>query len=307
MRSHLLFFSVRSNGSASACPFSINNNAANDFSVFVNELVSRGYLAPGNPKASTIVAFYPVDEPELCGLKDQGGNPHPALRHAVNVIRGNQSTYNFPLFSISSKKYGDAIRGLNLMDWVGMQNYSSSTAGYISQFSTFENRLSPRKRSVLVPQAAYGGMMSEYGSPHDPQMIIEKYLGSGKAIGIMPFLWHHDDTTGVGSNPVLREQYRTIGNHIANNRPLPFRGGVGCIGGGGLFECFAHTFGGTPPYFYNWNPVPASGNGKDWAAYSFSCGVNNIVRLTITDSSSNSWTGSTTAYCPPGSQPLHVD
>ncbi|MDZ4349695.1 MAG: hypothetical protein U1A22_09190 [Xanthomonadaceae bacterium] len=81
-------------GSVSDCPFRLRANAANLWSAFVDELLARQFLVPGDPSNSTVLAFYPVDEPELCGLKDQNGQAHPAILNAVSTIKNNPATAN---------------------------------------------------------------------------------------------------------------------------------------------------------------------------------------------------------------------
>ena len=100
------------------------------------------------------------------------GSTQPALTHAINIIRNNPNTYNFPIAAISSKKYNDSINGLKLYDWVGMANYSISTQSYLNNFTSFQSALLPTQRAILVPQAATGGFMSVYGQFHEPNDIF---------------------------------------------------------------------------------------------------------------------------------------
>lgn len=136
-------FNVQNNNGRAECPYTINSSGATHFGNLISTLVNNNYLTPGNPSSSTVAAFYPVDEPELCGLKDASGSAHPALTHAINIIRNNPNTYNFPIAAISSKKYNDSINGLKLYDWVGMANYSISTQSYLNNFTSFQSALLP--------------------------------------------------------------------------------------------------------------------------------------------------------------------
>lgn len=292
-------FDVGTSGNA-RCPFRQQNSASTHWNTFVNALVSNGYLVPNNPGASTIAAFYPVDEPELCGLTDSSGQAHAALRHAVNTIRNHPYTNNFPLAVLASKKYGNAQKGIQLFDWAGLDNYSVSTSEYLSQFATFESRLLSHQRSILVPQASQGGFMSSYGSWHQPQPIIDHFLSNPRAIGLMPFLWGHHDTTGVRGIAELREAYTGIGKHIKLGAPLPLRASLGCWGSGGLFECQASAQYGVPPYTYTWNTSQGFG---DFAVYHTTCGYPFLATLTVRDSVGNQVTRNTTLNCPIGSQP----
>jgi hypothetical protein len=284
-----------------SCPYSLQPAAASYWNTFVNTLISYGHLVPNNPAASTVIAFYPVDEPELCGLKDQSGSAHPALVNAINTLRSHPATSSFPIGVIASKKYGEAIRGIRLFDWAGLDNYSVSTSSYLAQFATFESQLLSHQRSILVPQASLGGFMGSYGEYHDPDMILDRFLLNTRIIGIIPFLWGHHDTTGVRGIPELRTAYTAIGNHIANGAPLPLKVSSSCFGSGGLFECSATVTRGTPPYFYNWQG--ASWGGSAYAIYNRPCGQVHQIQLTVSDSGGQQRTVSHSLYCEPGSVP----
>lgn len=294
-------FTVGNNGSGgSKCPFSTQASTSH-WNTFVDQLIANGYLVPNNPAASTVAAFYPVDEPELCGLNDSGGQAHPALRNAVNMIRNHPSTSGFPIAVLASKKYGGALQGIRLFDWAGLDNYSVNTPDYLSQFATFESRLQSHQRSILVPQASHGGMMSSYGAWHEPNQIINHFLNNPRVIGLVPFLWGHHDTTGVRGIPELREAYTGIGKHIKTGAPLPLQVALSCFGSGGLFECSASAQRGTPPYSYQWNTNQGWG---DFAIYRTTCGYPYDAVLTVTDSVGQSKTVRYTLNCQPGSEPL---
>jgi hypothetical protein len=194
------------------CPYANSPSAAADFRVLVDDLVTAGYLVPNDPEASTVVAFYPIDEPELCGLKDQGGAPHPALANAVNAIRGDARTSNFPVASIGSKKYDEAIQGLRLFDWVGLDNYGTDNDGYLYDLLMLSFNLRPQQRIIVVPQAAQGGMLDN--SYHDPGRMAAYANSEARVIMLMPFLWGHADTNGTRGIPALRDQYREIGSRV---------------------------------------------------------------------------------------------
>lgn len=283
-----------------ACPYRVQPNAANYWNTFVNALIANGYLVPNNPSASTVAAFYPVDEPELCSLNDSGGQPHSALVHAINTIRNHPSTSGFPIAVLASKKYGSALQGIKLFDWAGLDNYSVNTTDYLSQFAVFESKLAPQQRSILVPQAATGGFMRDYGAWHQPQPIIDRFLSNQRIIGLIPFLWGHHDTTGVRSIPELREAYTGIGRHIKTGAPLPMQVSLSCFGDGGFFECQAQAQRGVPPYSYTWNTAQGYG---DYAIYHLPCGIQHQAIVTVTDSVGSQKSVQSTLYCHPGTDP----
>jgi hypothetical protein len=178
----------------------------------VDQLVSQGYLVPGNPAQSTVVAFYPVDEPDLRGLGDVGGLPSPALTNAINVIHGNASTAGFPIMVITSKQYPNMLMGLHLYDWVGMDNYHLDDSDYRSAVMQMESYLDlSRQHVVLVPQAF---LKDGYGDANSPNFVYNMALSDPHVIMLMPFLWKHADFIGTSQVPALKEAYTTIGRQV---------------------------------------------------------------------------------------------
>jgi len=201
--------------------------AASKFSRLVDRLVAGGYLVPQDPEASTVVAFYPVDEPDFKKwLDDIGGNPHPALANAVNVIKSDWRTSNFPVAVVVSQDYGRVIQGMRLFDWVGMDNYGSSDDGYAISMLSLRTHLRPEQRTIWVPQAATGSAMPD-GSVHSPTNVYESMLKDPQAIMLMPFLWSHVSPTftGVRDIPWVRAQYLPIGYQIKQGLYGQYLGG----------------------------------------------------------------------------------
>ncbi|BDU17472.1 NBR1-Ig-like domain-containing protein [Lysobacter auxotrophicus] len=204
-------------------PHGADPNAAANFGALVDKLVAAGYLVPGNPEASAVAAFYPVDEPEYQkGLVDIGGAPHPALANAVNVIKSNPATWNFPVAVVVSQHYDPVIQGMRLFDWAGMDDYKSCSFptmfcpySYAGTFAAFSAKLRPEQRTILVPQAATGGDLDEV--EHDPYQTYEMAIADSRVIMLMPFLWAGNPAsgmTGVRDTPALRSAYRPIGFQI---------------------------------------------------------------------------------------------
>jgi hypothetical protein len=200
----------------------IDPYASIKFAALVDQLIAHGYLVPNNPEASTVAAFYPIDEPELNGLKDQNGQAHPALVNAVNVIRGNPNTSNFPLAVIGSIKYGEAMQGIRLFDWAGLDHYGASDLIYLYEFERFTGRLRPEQRTILVPQAAKN--VNGDDSYHNPEIMFAHARSDGRVIVLAPFLWGQSQMTGTRSIPALRDAYNSIGATIKYGLSAQFVG-----------------------------------------------------------------------------------
>lgn len=201
-----------SNGGGN-CPFGNQPSSAQYWSAFVSKLVADGYLVPGNPSASTVAAFYPVDEPDGCGLGDVNGAANPALVNAISTIRNNSNTANFPVAAIFSSNYASAARGIQLYDWVGYDNYSLKDWNYVSSFDQFENYVNlSRQRTILVPQAATGGPLNN--QPDDPSIMLSAAESDSSVIMLMPFLWAHDGMYGTKDIPWLRVANTYVGKQI---------------------------------------------------------------------------------------------
>ncbi|MGE7136233.1 hypothetical protein ACQKIE_01215 [Luteibacter sp. NPDC031894] len=75
--------------------------AAAHWNAFVQKMLDRGLLIPGEPERSTVNSIYIVDEPNGdAGLDDQAGAAHPALSNAVAALRGNAATAALPIASV---------------------------------------------------------------------------------------------------------------------------------------------------------------------------------------------------------------
>ena len=237
------------------CNYFFDINAANNFSNLVSDLISFGYLIPNNPAASTVIAFHPIDEPELCGLNDFGSNPNPNLQAAVNVVKNNSNTSNFPVWVSVHGNYSSVKNGMKLFDWVSMHDYDATTSQYISNFLSMTNQLNSNQRVFLLPQASSGGsLMAPFGPPHDPVEIMNWFNSDSRVIGVIPFLWSHPQTSGVRDIPNLKAAYTNYGKQIKNNQVIEVD--VDCDledFSWDSFECTAQVTGGTQPYSYDWS------------------------------------------------------
>lgn len=270
----------------------------------MDELVALGHVVPGDRDAGTVLAFYPVDEPELHGLKDintsNGRIAHTTLQYAVSVVRSHPSSAHLPLAVIASKKYGDVDRGLRLFDWLGLDHYDTSTQEYLSRFSTFQNRFGSSYRYLIVPQASQGGMMQPYGAYHLPLPIYDRFMADSRIIVLMPFLWSHPDTTGVRDIPELRERYWQIGRNISFGDAAPLRVDASCNLVLNRFVCSANASAGRPPYQISWRSstgVVTHGSPVNiWVP----CGTMQEVTLTLVDAGGYEVNQRMSLYCPPG-------
>jgi len=197
---------------SASVPYKADPFAAAQFNALVDKLVAAGYLVPGNPEASTVAAFYAVDEPELYGLSDVNGTAHPALRNAIDVIRANPATYNFPIAAISSQDYGYVIQGLRLFDWAGLDHYPGNDGDYRNALTEFTSRLRPEQKLIMVPQAGRGGDLDD--TWHNPEYMYHLSQVFDRTVMLMPFLWANPGMTGVRDIPSLRTSYTAIGYQV---------------------------------------------------------------------------------------------
>jgi hypothetical protein len=221
------------------CPFAPAPDAAARWDAFARSLASQGLL-------DTVAAFYPLDEPDRCGLSDS------QLVDAVAIIHAHPLTAGKPVAAIFScdiaQKYGGLYDyngghefgpALRAYDWVGFDCYG---VGNIftdpawhwlgrdgpSYYDNFKAQLDlPRQQIMLVPQASIGDDVF-LGAPDDPQLFASKAASDLSVILMLPFTWFDlPDYPGVRSQPALAAQWRSIGAPIAHanppaaNPPLP--------------------------------------------------------------------------------------
>ncbi len=261
------------------CPYSQLANSHIYFDDLVDELVSNNYLIPQDPENSTVIAFIPVDEPELCGLQDSGSSAHPALASAYNTVRSHTDTSNFPIWT-NVHNYSSVIKGLQLADWVSYDNYNLSTSNYLSQFSNLTNYMLPSQKAILIPQASHGGFMSSYGNWHDPEAIFDHMLSDSTFIGIIPFLWEAQGTQGTSQIPQLLSAYSNIGGQIKNGKPISID--VSCsqhLTNPHYQTCNANANGGWNPLSYQW--VGCSGVGSQSSCYTGCTPVTEPFRTSV--------------------------
>jgi hypothetical protein len=262
-----------------ACPYSQQANAQTYFDDLVDQLILNNYLTPLDPDNSTVIAFIPVDEPELCGLSDSGGNAHPGLVNAFNTVSSHPDTSNFPIW-INVHNYSSVVKGIQLADWVSYDDYNRSTSSYLNQFSNLTSYMLPGQEALLVPQASYGGFMGTYGSWHDPDQIFDYMLSNSKFIGIIPFLWEAPGTQGTKQIPELLDAYSNIGGQLKNGKPISLN--LNCFPSAINQEyqnCTASVTGGWQPLAYQW--VGCGGSGSQSSCYTGCRPISDPIALPV--------------------------
>lgn len=221
---------------ANLCPAYEEPNAEAIWASFTNRLVTAGYLVPNNPSASTVVAFYVIDEPEECGLQDQNSNgwiyPHPALRRAINAIKFNPKTASLPIATVTGKRTKNGSpwtgfytmpNGIKRFDWVGVDCYGCSISELRSQHLALQQNLLPSQRTIFVPQAATGGCDLD-GTLDWPQDSTYQAIKNSPAVVYwMPFVWFSRPGCPGARDLVIRGDYEKMGLTIKNAPPPPAR------------------------------------------------------------------------------------
>jgi hypothetical protein len=229
---------------ANACPYTVAADAAARWDSFAQELARRDLL-------DTVAAFYPVDEPDLCGVA-----PADVLA-VLAIIRAHPLTAGKPVAAIFScdvaVKFGGPYAGggghayadaLRAYDWVGVDCYgvgdmfaeAAWTTQYFdfhcfcvrsnpgpSYYDNFEAQLDlARQRVILVPQGFVSA--GSYGPPDDPERFADRAYADPAVILIAPFTWFDQPFyPGVRSQPTLAAHWRRIGRAIARATVPPAR------------------------------------------------------------------------------------
>lgn len=120
-------------------------------------MVDRGYLLPGDPARSTVVATFLVDEPnsDTYFLWDVRGGPNPNLLSAVNAIRDTPQTARLPIATVLTSHFKGFALGMKLFDWVGFDHYGDSDSEWTATFNEMKG-LAPGKKYIVVPGAKSG-------------------------------------------------------------------------------------------------------------------------------------------------------
>lgn len=230
-------FFIGSGQFANSCPYTYRQDAAARWDSFAQELSQRGLL-------DTVAAFYPLDEPDVCGL-----SPANTMA-AIDIIRAHPLTSGKPIAVIFgcdvAKKYGGPYQNsgghiygnvLRTYDWAGFDCYGSTniftdpawttsrfdfscfcvrTTPGPSYYDNFKLQLNAGQRIILVPQ----GFIAKDGLPDDPQLFASQANADAAVILMAPFTWFDQlYYPGIRSQPSIMQQWRTIGRSIALSNP----------------------------------------------------------------------------------------
>ena len=192
-------------------------NASSVWNSFVNQMVSQGYIVPGNPQLSTVAAFYLVDEPDISGLADVNSAANPAIANAVAALRNNSSTSSIPIAFITTPNFGSVLHAISLVDWVGFDDYGASTSTWNSLYGQLISHLTAGQRTILVPKATNGGSACGVGGAatqyDSPWTFYSTLTSSSRVAWLAPFHWFSASATcpGVRDIPSLSTPYNEIG------------------------------------------------------------------------------------------------
>lgn len=197
-------------------------DAARAWSSLAQKMVEQGYLIPGNPEQSTVVATYLVDEPnsrDNC-LADVGGQANPAWVNAVSAIRQASPTATLPIASIMTDHFEDNMRqGIQMIDWVGFDHYGYNTPDWNSKMAALKS-IAPNKKYIVVPGAMQG---CENVLQEDTARYFEAIESDARVTWIAPFAWfsglgHVRSCKGIRDISALKTAYTNEGRKIRDRQ-----------------------------------------------------------------------------------------
>lgn len=191
--------------------------AAASWASLSRAMVDGGYLIPGDPVRSTVVAVYIVDEPngdDKC-LSDIDGRANPIFVNAVNAIKQDPNTATLPIASILTTDFDAFQQGMQLLDWVGYDRYGDSDSKWNSRMADLKSR-TPGKKYIVVPGAMLGCSQVEEESTTRYFSAIES---DPTVTWLAPFAWfsglgNNANCKGVRDIPDLRASYTNEGLKI---------------------------------------------------------------------------------------------
>lgn len=199
-------------GGGSGCRL-MDPDASRGWASFAQKMIDRGYLIPDDPVRSTVVAVYLVDEPngDAC-LGDVGDAVNPILQNAINAIRNFPGTGTLPMASILTTDFKSFKRGIEVIDWVGFDQYGESDKDWASDMSSLKN-YAPGKKFIVVPGAMQG---CPSVAVDNMSRFTNAFLNDPDVVWMAPFMWISKSSTclGVRDLPSLRATYSSFGVSI---------------------------------------------------------------------------------------------
>ena len=211
-----VFQAVRDSSSGRITCWNNDPTAAASWASLSQAMIDHGYLIPGDPARSTVVAVYIVDEPngDVC-LSDTHGQANPSFVNAINAVRQDPRTASLPIASILSRDADNFEQGAKLLDWVGFDYYPDEGAQWKSDFASFKAAV-PGKKYIVVP-----GARENCGSDvrnNDPTAFLDAMNNDPSVVWLAPFMGISGDPPckGVRDLPDRRATYTQEGLGIRN-------------------------------------------------------------------------------------------
>ena len=227
---------------AGECPYTVRQDAATQWHTVAAALASQGLL-------DTVVAVYPLDEPDLCGVSDADMQKVIAIVHDDPLTSGKKVA---GLFTVDiAKKWGGHYHltgdehkysgSLRAYDWVGFDCYGCKTIfsetawdsvrfdagkpGLVTVpgptlYDNFKSQLDlSRQQVILVPKASLGGPLFA-DSYDDAGAFYSRASADPDVVMLAPFTWFDQPSVqGVRSIPALRNTYQAIGRDVDLKHP----------------------------------------------------------------------------------------
>lgn len=228
---------------AGTCPYSVRPDATAQWRALAARLAAEDLL-------DTMIAVYPLDEPDLCGVSDADMQAVIAIIHNEPLTRDKKVA---GLFGVDvAKKWGGHYRltnsehkysgSLRAYDWVGFDCYGCKTIysetawdsvrfdlgkpGFVTVpgptlYDNFKSQLDlSRQQVIVVPKASLGGPL--FADWHDdPALFYGHASADPDVIMLLPFTWFDQPggVQGVRSIAALRATYNAIGRDVDLRHP----------------------------------------------------------------------------------------
>jgi hypothetical protein len=180
------------------------------------------WVAALAPYQSTIVAYYPFDEP----------NNLSAVNTNTMVTAVRTAFPGKPVAVIYSKQF--SATNVGYFDWVGIDCYSNGAfscdgTNYTRAYGNMRAALRADQRTIVVPQAglpkANDGCCID-ALKSEAKRFHQMAFGDPKVIGIFPFIWQtfndgHNSWYGLEHYAALKPVWQQVGLATIGNWALP--------------------------------------------------------------------------------------